>query len=146
RLALNAQMGALIIDTTPPQVKSVRLNRRAGEVLITFVDQGSGLDVSSLLSASSYSVTLSTRRGQVLQTIASVLDLGPASAPGTRQIALVLNGGQRLRGSRFLLTIRSSLIRDLAGKALDGTFRGRLPSGNGLAGSDFVAWIDSSGQ
>jgi hypothetical protein len=146
QLVLQAPVGALIIDTTPPQVKAVHLSRRAGAILITFVDQGSGLDLNSLLPASSYAVVLSTRRGQVLQIITGVLDLGPTPAPSTLQIALVLNGGGRLRGRRYLLTISSSLIRDLAGKALDGKYRGRLPSGNGGPGSDFVAWIDSGGQ
>src|SRR5262249_34963358 len=115
QLVLHAQVGTLIIDTTPPRVKAVHLSRRTGEVLITFVDAGSGLDPSSLLAVSNYEVALSTRRRPILQTISNILDLGPTAAPGTWQIALVLGGGGRLRGSRYVLTIRSSPIHDRAG-------------------------------
>src|SRR5262249_53124581 len=146
KLVLQAPVGALIIDTPPPRVQAVTLARRAGEILITFLDSGAGLDPDGLLSASTYAVSRPARRRSSLQPIASVLDLGPTAKPGTRRIALVLNGGRPLRARRYLLTIHSGRIQDLAGLALDGEFRGRLPSGNGAPGGDFVAVIDASGR
>jgi hypothetical protein len=142
KLVLQAPVGTLIIDTTAPRVQAVHLNRRAGEILITFLDSGAGLDPTGLFAASSYGVSL----GSAPQTISSVLDFGPTAKPGTRQIALVLNGGRRLGKGRYVLTIRASAIQDLAGLALDGEFRGRLPSGNGAPGGDFRARIDSRGR
>jgi hypothetical protein len=139
-------VGAVIIDTTPPRVQSVTLDRRAGEILITFLDSAAGLDPDGLLSASSYAVFLTAHRGSRLQAISSVLDLGPTAKPGTRRVALLLNGGRRLVSGRYVLTIRSSQIQDLAGLALDGEFRRRMPSGNGSPGGDFVATLSSNGR
>jgi hypothetical protein len=40
------------------------------------------------------------------------------------------------------ITLRSSLIHDKNGKALDGDFiASRLPTGNGVQGGDFVSWF-----
>jgi hypothetical protein len=146
QLTFTAQVGSLTIDTTAPRIQAVSINRRAGEILITFLDSVADFDPSGLLASSSYAVALSRRRGSVAQTISSVLDLGRGKKPGTRRIALVINGGHRLGSGRYLLTIRSGSIRDLAGLAVDGEFRGRLPSGNSSAGGDFVARIDSQGR
>jgi hypothetical protein len=146
QLVLQAQVGTLVIDQTPPRVRSVRINRRTGQILITFVDPLAGFDPATLLDASGYSVASMTRQSAVPQLITSVLSLGPTTIAGSWRIALVLNGRQRLRASRYSLTIRSSVIQDRAGLALDGAFRGRLPSGNGSPGSDFMAVIESDGR
>ncbi len=46
------------------------------------------------------------------------------------------------RGADFEIILRGSLIMSTEGKALDGDFiGGKLPSGNGIQGGDFVSWF-----
>jgi hypothetical protein len=146
QLVLRANLGALAIDATPPRIAAVRLVRGSGRIVITFLDAGAGLDVKRLLGTSGYAVWLSSRRGLLREAISSILDLGPGKKSGTRRVALVLGGERRLAPGRYVVAVDSSAIRDRAGLALDGEFRGRLPTGNGSPGGDFIAQINSNGR
>lgn len=44
-------------------------------------------------------------------------------------------------GADFEIILRGSSIFSLEGKALDGSFSGEFPSGNGTQGADFVSWF-----
>ncbi|MFO0891756.1 MAG: cadherin-like domain-containing protein [Isosphaeraceae bacterium] len=44
QLSLNAALGNLVVDTTSPVIQSVRLATRAGQILVTFREAGSGMD------------------------------------------------------------------------------------------------------
>ena len=58
---------------------------------------------------------------------------------------MVFNDGHVFRGGKYEVVINSgtgdSGIQDVAGNALDGNFYGSFPSGDGLAGGNFVAAI-----
>src|SRR5947208_611845 len=46
--------GPLVIDTVGPKVTNVMFNRLAGQVLVTFKDERSGLNQSSIVDANNY--------------------------------------------------------------------------------------------
>jgi hypothetical protein len=146
QLVLSLPLGTLTVDTTPPVVQAVRLVSRSGRILVTFRDNGSGFDPSSLLAAGSYSVQQARRRSWAAAAITSVLDLGATAGQGSRTVALVVAGGRRLSASRYLLRISGQAIRDWAGNLLDGRLTRKLPSGNGHPGTDFVGILDSRGR
>jgi hypothetical protein len=68
-----------------------------------------------------------------------------AAATDPEVVSAVFNHGHTVRGGRYTIVIDSGVgdsgIHDVAGNALDGNFYGVFPSGDGLAGGDFVASI-----
>jgi len=48
---------------------------------------------------------------------------------------------QSSEGTDFEIILRGSSIFSDEGKALDGSFSGEFPSGNGTQGTDFVSWF-----
>jgi hypothetical protein len=58
-------------------------------------------------------------------------------------VVAAINNGRSLRGGPYTLIVRSGGIQDVAGNALDGHFFGTFPSGDGAAGGDFAARLDS---
>jgi hypothetical protein len=146
QLVLRAPLGSLLVDTTAPVVQAVKLAIKSGQIRITFLDTGAGINPASVLNPASFSLHQSQGRFSKPVHLSGVLDLGPGSKPGTRTVALVIGGGRRLAPSRYLLRIFASSIWDLAGNLLDGAFVRGFPSGNHHPGTDFVALIDSRGR
>ena len=60
-------------------------------------------------------------------------------------VNVVFNRGRSFRGGKYEVLINSGTgdagIQDVAGNALDGNFYGPFPTGDGLAGGNFVAEI-----
>ena len=66
--------------------------------------------------------------------------VSPQTSPTAPQtVTITFNRGVHLRGLNYLFRVISGGVSDLAGNALDGEFAGVFPSGNGVAGGDFLA-------
>jgi hypothetical protein len=146
QLVLSTPIGRLLVDTTPPVVQAIRLVSRSGQIRVTFRDSGSGLDPTSILARATYSLQQAQRRGWAPLLITAIVDFGTTAGAGTRTVALVVNGGRRLNGSRYLLRISGASVDDQAGNLLAGRFVRGLPSGGGHPGTDFLVQIDARGR
>ena len=143
----NVNQGPLVIDTVGPRVTNLSFDRLNGEVDATIQDERSGLNQSTLLDSSNYSLTKPhTRANQFLVThIVAPAQVNPTDP---ESIIIGFNGGAILKGGFYTFTIRStskgaSGVQDIAGNLLDGEFTGGFPSGNGIVGGDFVAMLDA---
>jgi large repetitive protein len=133
----------LVIDTVGPKVTNMVFSRLAGQILVTFQDDRSGMNMADDMDAEDYVITKARSRPFSLLATALATTGGPT---GPDMVAVTLNNGARLRGGRYLLDIRSnniSGIEDIAGNALDGEFYGFFPSGNNIPGGDFTAQLDA---
>ena len=142
-VATGAFGGPLVIDTVGPKVTNVKFARLSSEILVTFQDERSGLDNTTVVDGANYAFT---RFGSSHQYLVSALPISLGGGPTAAEtVAVVIDGAQRqLRGGApYTLTIRSGGIRDIAGNALDGEFYGFFPSGNNKPGGDFVARLDA---
>ena len=118
-----ANGGALVVDTAPPRVVGVTLLGRTNQVLVTFQDDLSGLNLDSLRTPTNYAF------------------LGPHSIPITpvaiaprftgilptdaQSVVLTSTLNPRLRGKLTVLQIINAGITDLAGNTLKEGFPGR---------------------
>jgi PKD repeat protein len=140
----NAGQGMLVVDTVAPKITNVDFNRIYGQITVTFQDNLSGMDLASISDAANYSLTRpGTRPGAFLVNVISVTG-GSGTGPVTATLSI--NNGRQIRGGSYTLTVRgvgNSPVQDVAGNDLDGVFYGYYPSGNGNAGSNFVAILDA---
>jgi hypothetical protein len=146
QLAPSNGSGPLVIDTVGPKVTAVIFDRTTGRVGVAFQDDHSGMDQTSLIDGANYSLTGASlvganRKGPFL--ITEIVAPPPTSPTAAQPVTLAINGGRSIRGGRFVLTVRSGGIRDVAGNALDGEFYGFFPSGNNQPGGDLVAELDA---
>jgi hypothetical protein len=142
----NANQGPLTIDTAGPKVTNVSFAKRVnGEVLVSFQDNLSGMNLYEVQDAANYILTkANSSRGSF---VVNVISQTPNNPTGIDTVVLKINDGRQLRGGNYLLTILSgggaTGIRDIAGNALDGEFYGYFPSGNNIAGGNFVAELNA---
>src|SRR5207302_775605 len=84
--------------------------------------------------------------------ITSLTATPPGGSTAAQAVTATINGGQPIRGGRYVFTVFSGTlqdfrgIRDVAGNPLDGEFYGFFPSGNNVRGGDFSAQIDARHQ
>lgn len=137
----------LVIDTSAPRVTTLSFSQQTGTITVVFQDALSGLYLPSLSNPSNYVVTFPHKlRGQSF-----TLQSGTPSAISgfyTSAFAesIVIGGTHPVPMGRYGFKILSAGIIDRAGNALDGEFTGRVPSGNGVAGGDFVASLSAHRQ
>ncbi len=117
----------LVVDTVGPRIVGVQLQPGRGQVVVTYQDAGSGLDLDSVRNPASYSFSQQPS-GPAPWTVTSVVAAPPfRTAP--QRATVVINGGRPIRGGSYLLTVRSAGgVRDRAGNPLQGGFDGRFPS------------------
>ena len=139
---------SLVVDTVGPKVTGVFFDRQHGQIDITYQDDRSGLDLTTLLDGANYA--FSKYRSFQTRYLITSLTATPASSPtGTVTVVATINNGQPLRGGHYFFTIHAqsaadvSGVRDIAGNALDGEFYGDFPSGNNRPGGDFLAEFDA---
>jgi hypothetical protein len=96
-------------------------------VTLTFGDP-MGLDAARLTNPASY-VARSGKR---------VLTVSKLQGVGTNKVTFVVSKGRK-HPKTITLDVVSGGIRDVAGNALDGEFRGTFPSGSGQTGGDFAS-------
>ncbi len=127
----------LVIDTVAPVIASVVIDRRNRKLAISFRDDLSGMDTKSLEERSNYDLFgphpyryVAAAVGKLKDTsiitsdpMISTVDIMPASV-----------GTWKINGIRVL----SGGIQDVAGNALDGEYKGRFPTGNGIPGGMFL--------
>jgi hypothetical protein len=122
-------------NTQPPTIASVSLDARRGVFNVTFRDNAA-LNLSSLLSTADYLINQGNKAAFHPTLVLNVSPAGTGLNQAT--IAVTIGKGKRLTPGRYTLTVNSSLVRDLAGNALAGTFNGAFPTG-GAPGSGFQA-------
>jgi hypothetical protein len=94
-----------------------------------------------VVDAANYSLTKQhARRGAFL---VNVISASPGDPTGPEPVVLTINNGRQIRGGKYIFTVFSGGIRDVAGNALDGEFYGFFPSGNNVPGGNFVAGLDA---
>ena len=138
----DAARPSLVIDTVGPQLTDLTFNRLIGFVAFAFRDDRSGLDRSTVIDGSNYSLSQFNKRPGLFRV--TNLTAPATSGPTDLQtVFLTINNGRNLTHGRFLFTARSGGIADVAGNGLDGEFFGTFPSGNDRPGGDFVASINA---
>ncbi|MDB5352698.1 MAG: Alkaline phosphatase [Planctomycetota bacterium] len=136
--------GPLIIDTVAPRTTSLLFDRLKGTLRVGFRDDGSGLDVSSLLDGANFRLSSPHTRASTTVVNGVALNNDPTGGSNLmRDVTLTFNHGRKLKYGVYTFIARSGGIRDVAGNALDGEFYGRFPTGNGHPGGDFAATLAS---
>jgi hypothetical protein len=134
--AQTRDMGRLLIDTQGPKITAISFDTRHGIFHVTYTDNV-GLTGSALLNRFVYSYNQGKKRSL---HPTSVTDETPAGTPGNvHMVAVKLGNGRKVKRGPYNISIDSVHAPDSAGNALDGEFRGSLPSGNGVAGGLFQA-------
>lgn len=131
----------MTIDTVAPRVVGFRFDRRAARILATFRDDRTGMDLGTLRTPRNFNLI-----GRVYRKLASATAptvVTTAIVPSDPQAAEVVLGAPGTRPAPSTLRILSGGVADVAGNALDGENRGRLPSGNGRPGGEFVVSLAS---
>ena len=144
-------VSTLVIDPVPPVITNLTFDRFTDTLTVTYRDNLSGMDYASIANSAFYHMS-ATRVAKdvpvpILLLPASIL-ITPGTTPTSPEIVrVVFNKGHAVRGGRYLIEIDSGTgdagIQDIAGNALDGNFYGVFPSGDGIAGGDFVVAIDT---
>jgi streptogramin lyase len=133
------QDNPLVIDTVAPRVSGFVFNPHTGMITVVIQDYGAGLDETSLLDTFNY--TIMPRRTLVGRNTGSV-SLAPAISgfySGAESATLQFHAP--VGPGRYLFQVKSGGIIDRAGNPLDGEFTGKLPSGNGRPGGNFIVQI-----
>jgi hypothetical protein len=132
-----------VIDTVGPKVTSVRFDRLGGQILVTFQDDRSGMDLTTVRDASTYQLSKNRQTFPGTYIVTALIPQSGASPTAPVVVPVVINNGKPLRGGKYVFTVRSGGVRDVAGNALDGEFYGVFSSGNNVPGGDFVARLDA---
>lgn len=139
-----AVLGRFVIDTAAPRVIGLTYRRPSGLIDVVYRDDLSGLARTSLVDPLNYTLigppvrrVPPSSRPQSLNV--TILPSDPAAV--RVQIPAGLRGR---RGASRLRIISGPVngvngVTDSAGNALDGEYRGSVPSGDGLPGGHFVA-------
>jgi streptogramin lyase len=133
------QASPLIIDTVAPRVSGLHFNKRKGIITVVIQDSGSGLYNPSIMNIYNYIILPkgSLRGGNPSGTSSAPAISGYYSSANsmTLQFQIPIFAGH------YLFEVKSGGIVDQANNPLDGEFGGRLPSGNGRLGGNFIAQI-----
>lgn len=125
---------------------------RAGRVLVTFQGARGGIDPASIQGAVSLVRLQSPRRDfpltlvgtpQVLPSVYEPLPT-PPTGPSLQTVGAVFDVGTPLPRGNYIVKIVET-VQDAAGRPLDGEFRGRFPTGDGVPGGNFVANFPTNG-
>jgi hypothetical protein len=127
----------LVIDTIAPRIAGMAFNPRTGKITVVISDVGSGLYGPTLLDPANYTIVL--KRGLFGSNSNQQAQLSPAiSGWYSNAQAATLQFKAPLAAGTYLFQVKSGGIIDQAGNALDGEFTGRLPSGDGRPGGNFI--------
>ena len=130
-------------------IRDLRFDRRDGTLTVTFQDNLSGMDLASITNSAFYHISARPLSRKVhppkliLPTSIRYTADGVATDPVVVQV--VFNKGHWMRGGDYEVVVDSGAgnhgIQDVAGNALNGNYYGGFPTGDGLAGGNFVATI-----
>ena len=140
----------LVVDTAPPVITSLSFDRFDATLTVTFQDNLSGMDLASLTNSAFYHISARPLSSKVhvptLILPTSISFTRRAPCPAIRWWSTWSSTrAMPFRGGKYEVIINSGTgdtgIQDVAGNALDGNFYGAFPTGDGLAGGNFVADI-----
>jgi hypothetical protein len=126
----------IVIDTVGPSVVSVVPDPRNHQILVSFRDNLSGLDLSTLTNPANYTLI----GPHPLRVAPLTVSLAPSAAVLTTDPQIVIintNTSFPVRGLRIV----PGGIRDIAGNPLNGAFSGTFPSGGHPQGRSFVYYF-----
>jgi streptogramin lyase len=134
--ALTPSAKPLEIYTTSPVIVGAGYDR--GHGLIAFTVRGAkGLDAATLNNTANYVLSgYKSNKGPI-----TILGVTMTTTGTDTRVILQLGNMPKNRPRRILLRVISGGVRDSAGNALDGEFKGSLPTGDGRAGGDFIGWV-----
>jgi hypothetical protein len=143
----NIALKSLTIDTVGPRVTALTFSPSIGQIVVTFQDDRSGMDAATLANMKFYSFAREPH-GMVIPFNITNVTVGQAANPTDPvPVTVTINGGARIgHGRRYVFTVASGGVRDVAGNALDGTFNGTFPSGNGTGGSFETRLVSTNGH
>jgi uncharacterized protein (TIGR03118 family) len=142
----------LVIDTVGPKVTDVVFNRLHGQIIVTYQDFGGvnntgvGMDLASEIDANNYQLT-TVHHPRIGKFRVNVISVVPGTTAGTQTATLTINHGAYIKGGWYFFTIFSTSptnvtgVQDIAANGLDGEFYGYFPSGNNVAGGNYVAQL-----
>ena len=142
----------LVIDTVGPKVTDVVFNRLHGQIVVTFQDYGGvsntgvGMDLASEIDANNFQLT-TVHHPRIGKYRVNVISVVPGTTAGTQTATLTINHGGYIKGGWYFFTVFSTSptnvtgVQDIAGNGLDGEFYGYFPSGNNVAGGNYVAQL-----
>ncbi len=141
----------LVVDTAPPVITALSFDRFDATLTVTYQSSLAGIDLASITNSAFYHISATPLSSEVhvpkLILPTSILYTPGAVPSDPAVVQVIFNNGHTFRGGKYEVLIDSgtgdSGIQDVAGNALDGNFYGSFPSGDGLAGGNFVADIDT---
>ncbi len=142
-----AHLAPLVIDTVAPTAQSLTVDPRTGRIGLELRDAGAGLDPRTLAELANFQLVRAVSPRPVPIGL-NLADAGVQAAGTSAMVRLRTTSGRIGHGLRYQFRATSggtAGVRDLAGNALDGEYRGRFASGNGQAGGDFRIGIATDG-
>ncbi|MHB1562124.1 MAG: Ig-like domain-containing protein, partial [Isosphaeraceae bacterium] len=140
---VSSGLGTVVIDTTAPVITNIVFNRRQGELDVYFRDNLSGMFLPAISNGASYQVSarplndwIPVRRVIVPTSVSVIAGATPSSVD---EAVVVLNHGKRLNPGHYTVQVAAGGMFDVAGNLLGGRFYGSYPTGNGVAGTNYVA-------
>jgi len=139
----------LVIDTIAPRVTSVAISSTNDAIVAVISDVGSGILASTANDPNNYTIVPpgtivgahpANGNGPLVNPSIS----GFYSNGGAYTVRIGLGASAVPAGKTYTFQIQSGGITDVAGNALDGEFTGRLPSGNGAPGGNFIARLTTN--
>jgi Bacterial Ig-like domain len=126
----------LVIDTVPPVVEGVLYSPKSSQVEVVFRDSLSGMNLNSIMDFRNYNLIGHPQRRYASGSAPQITSM--QIVPSDPQAVVISLNKKHLRMGLRTLRVLSGGVTDVAGNALDGLFRGRFPTGNGLGGTNFV--------
>ena len=126
----------IVIDTVGPSVVSVVPDPRHHQILVSFQDKLSGLDLSTLTNPANYTL-IGPHPRRVAPLTVSLVPSAAVLTNDPQMVVINTNSPFPVRGLRIV----PGGIRDIAGNPLNGLFNGRFPSGGHPQGSSFIYYF-----
>jgi len=126
----------IVIDTVGPSVVSVVADPRNHQILVSFQDKLSGLDLATLTNPANY-VLIGPHPRRVAPLTVSLVPSAAVLTSDPQMVLIDASSPFPVRG----LKIVPGGIRDIAGNPLNGLFNGKFPSGGHPQGSSFIYYF-----
>lgn len=130
-------------------ITALSFDRFDATLTLTFQAGLAGMDLASITNSAFYHISARPLASDV-HVPKLILPTSISHTPGALPtdpvvVNVVFNNGHIFRGGKYEVLINSGTgdtgIQDVAGNALDGNYYGSFPTGDGLAGGNFVADI-----
>ena len=123
----------IVIDTVGPSVVSLIAGRRNHQILVSFQDKLSGIELGTLTNPANYTL-IGPHPRRVAPLTVSLVNSAAVLTNDPQMVVINTNSSFPVRGLRIV----PGGVRDVAGNPLNGLFNGRFPSGGHPQGSSLV--------